>query len=125
MGDYPDTATYLYGYYVNRTTHKVEKNTDDSYTVSEIPVPIEVGDFTILGTKNLVQNTDYTYTDGVLTITTTTPTTVAMKNGVTTTDDTIVVNSSVGATYVTLNNIEIGTDNLGNSGTNTPITDKR
>ena len=124
VGDYPDTATYLYGYYVNRTTHKVEKNTDDSYTVSEIPVPIEVGDFTILGTKNLVQNTDYTYTDGVLTITTTTPTTVAMKNGVTTTDDTIVVNSSVGATYVTLNNIEIGTDNLGNSGTNTPITVK-
>lgn len=36
---------------MNRTTHKVEKNTDDSYTVSEIPVPIEVGDFTILGTK--------------------------------------------------------------------------
>ncbi len=86
-----------------------------------------IGDFTIVatdGNTTLTETTDYTYQDGVLTVTSTTPVTIGMKSGVTTTDDTIVVDSSTGETYVTLNGIEIGTDNLGNSGTNTPITVK-
>lgn len=88
---------------------------------------ITVGDFTIVstdGTTVLTENTDYTYKDGVLTIKTTTPVTIGMKDGVTTTDDTFVVDSSKGVTHVTLDSITIDTDNLGNSGTNTPITVK-
>ena len=121
---YTDMADYLFNCFVDQNKCNIAKNSDNSYTVSKIPVPVEVGDFTILGEKELTEGTDYAYKDGILTITTTTPVTVAMKSGVTTTDDTIVVDSSVGTTYITLNNITIGTDNLGNSGTNTPITVK-
>lgn len=74
---------------------------------------ITVGDFTIAptdGTTVLAAGTDYTYASGKLTITTTTPVTVGMSTGVTTTDDTIVADSSNGEAYVTFNSIIIDTE---------------
>ncbi len=75
--------------------------------------PITVGDFTVKSTDNtsvLIENTDYTYADGVLTITTATPVTVGMKDGVTATVETIVIDSGNGKTAVTFDGIAIDTE---------------
>ncbi len=71
-----------------------------------------VGDFTIAPSDSaevLVADTDYTYADGVLTVSTTIPVTIGMKNGVTSTAETVAVDSSKGETTVTLNSIGIDT----------------
>ena len=71
-----------------------------------------VGDFTIApsdGVTTLAIDTDYTYADGVLTGNTTKPVTIGMRNGVTTTAETIVVDSTKGETSVTFDSINIDT----------------
>ena len=71
-----------------------------------------VGDFTIApsdGATTLAIGTDYTYADGVLTVNTTIPVTIGMKNGVATTAETIVVDSIEGETSVIFDSIDIDT----------------
>lgn len=71
-----------------------------------------LGDFTVTsadGVTALTDGTDYTYTDGTLTITTDTPVVIGMKDGVATTDDVIVTDSTVGETTVTFHNLHIDT----------------
>lgn len=73
---------------------------------------VTIGNFTITSTDNtsvLTENTDYTYADGVLTLTTVAPVTVGMKDGVTTTAETIVVDSTKGEASVNFNGIGIDT----------------
>ena len=85
------------------------------------------GDFTIASTDgitSLTEETDYSYADGKLMVTTTTPVTIGMKDGVEKTDNIIVVDSSNGEAYISLDSIKIETDNLGNSDENHPITVK-
>lgn len=75
--------------------------------------PVTVGDFTIIATDGettLTANTDYTYEEGVLTVKTVTPVTIGMKEGVTTTAETIVVDSANGETAVTFDGIGIDTE---------------
>lgn len=70
-------------------------------------------DFTITATDSatvLVEGTDYTYTDGVLTVSTSTPVTIGMANGVSTTADVIVTDSTNGAVNITFNGISIDTE---------------
>lgn len=74
---------------------------------------VTIGDFTISSTDNtssLTENTDYTYADEVLTITTVTPVTIGMKDGVTATAETVVVDSSNGKVSVTFDGIAIDTE---------------
>lgn len=73
---------------------------------------ITVGDFTIAptdGSTVLTEGTDYTYSNGKLTVTTTIPVTIGMKDGVTKTAETIVVDSAKGETTVTFASIGIDT----------------
>lgn len=71
-----------------------------------------VGDFTIApanGSDALVENTDYVYTEGKLTIQTAVPVIVSMKEGVEKTAEVIVVDSKNGQAAVTFKNIYIET----------------
>ena len=73
---------------------------------------ITVGDFTIVstdGTTVLTDGTDYTYSGGTLTITTTTPVNVGMKTGVTKTANIIVADSTKGEAAITFDSIRIET----------------
>lgn len=57
----------------------------------------------------LTEGTDYTYDEGKLVIQTTTPATIKMKDGVTTTSDTIQIDTKNGAADVTLDSLKIET----------------
>ena len=87
------------------------------------PASYTAGDFVIAptdGTTELTEDTDYNYADNKLTISTTTPVTISLNN-VEKTDNVIIFDSTNGAANITLNNIKIETDNLGNSSENQPI----
>ncbi len=74
---------------------------------------VTIGNFTVAPTDNtstLTENADFTYADGVLTLTTVTPVTVGMKDGVTTTAETVVVDSSNGEASVIFDSIGINTE---------------
>lgn len=76
--------------------------------------PIEVGDFTIAptdGITSLTEGTDYSYANDTLTltITTTTPVTIGMKDGITKTDNIIVTDSTSGEAKITFDGIDIET----------------
>ncbi len=68
-------------------------------------------DFTIAFTDGTVpvENTDYTFSNGVLTIKTSTPVTVGMAAGVTTTEQVIVIDTTNASADVTLDKIVIDT----------------
>lgn len=58
----------------------------------------------------LVEGTDYSYSSGKWTISTTKPVTISMKSGVTVTDDYIVIDTTNGLANVTLDGVNIKTD---------------
>ena len=82
--------------------------------LSCVPMTVfaEENHFTIVATDGettLAAETDYTYEKGVLTVKTITPVTVGMKDDVTATTETIVVDSTNGEVAVTFDGIEIDT----------------
>lgn len=94
-------------------TDKYVWSETQSKWIKDPSIPVPVGDFTIVssdGNIALDETTDYTYKDGVLTVTTATPVIIGMKDGVTATAETIVVDSTNGDAEVNFKNIDIDTD---------------
>ena len=69
------------------------------------------GDFNVVGAlgETVTEGTDYSYSNGTLTITTATPVAVSMKSGVTETDNIIVIDAKEHEANVTLHNVDIKT----------------